>query len=366
MNQIGQRIKACSALLLLLALFCGKPQIVWQRFLDTGTDEQVVALLSQGGVLLLVGNQGDKEIDSCAGFLQWLDLKGNLLRRQRVAEGKLTILRGACLFQTSNIILCGYTRLRDTTVSLIFRLGPDGRTLWKKGLAMGSSSWANGVCLNDTNIAICGGVVTNTQTDILVCLLNPNGKTIWSRNYPFKEPAEAYKIASDQNGNIILLGSIGTDILLMKLKPDGETLWTRRYDSGANDRAGGLALDRFGNIVGVGTAGEEKSQRCVILEYAADGGAVRKVAYQENARAEGNDAFITEKGDIYVCGSIFTPKGKEVLAFQYIPNATSVWERQIPAGRDAVGKAIVVNKDVFIAAEVRNRTRDIALFCLAR
>lgn len=368
MKEMLRTLKTSSGLFLLLAIFCGNPEVVWQRVVDTGADEQLTALISFGDILIVIGNRENQAKDSCIGLLQWLDLQGNLLRRQTVAEGKYTLLRGASLFQVNNILLCGYTQLRDTTLCLIIRLGPDGRTIWKKGLAIGFSSWANDICLVDSNFAICGGVKGNGSADLFVLVLNPAGRTLWSKNYHFAEPTEGWKIASDPNGNLVVLGGFAQseDILLLKLNSDGDTLWTRRYDSGTRDRPGGLALDRFGNIVCVGTAGDGDSVRCVILEYTPDGGVVRKVAYQENARAEGSDVFITDKGDIYVCATILTPKGRRILAFEYRPNARSVWERHIAAGSAAAARAILYNNDVFLAADCSNRTKDIAIFRLSR
>jgi len=360
-------ISLISQALLLLLLSCGKPPVVWQRTLDTGTDEQAVGLLCASDQLIVIGNQGKEETGRCVWLVQRLDLKGNRLGRQTIAEGRLNVLRDGCLDQDNNLLLAGWTSVYDTIICLIVKLAPDRRTLWKKGLVLGRAAWANGICVVDSNIAVCGGVESDFGTDIFVCLLNPSGRTLWSRNYHFNESGEGWKVKADQNGNLIVIArsSSAQDIMLMRLKPNGDTFWTRRYDSGGKDEPDGLAVDQFGNIVAVGTARASDSVRCVILEYAADGGVVRKVAYGENTQAEGRGIWITEKGDIFICGTLLTPKGRQLLVFEYVPGAVSIWERQIGAGKDADAKAVLFADDVFLVGDVLNQTQDIAVFRLA-
>ncbi|MGQ9708064.1 MAG: hypothetical protein ACUVUR_04240 [bacterium] len=359
-------IKGRCGFFLLLLIFCGPATVVWQRTIDSGTDERAVGLIWVQGGLVVIGNQGKEETGHCVWLVQRLDPNGNLLRRQTFAEGRLNILRDGCSDRYGNLLLGGYTSVSDTTICLIVKMAPDGRTLWKKGLASGVASWVNGVGPVDSNVAVCGGVQSDFGTDVLVCLLNPAGRTLWSRNYHFNESSEGWKVKADPNGNLVVMARFVStqDILLMQLKPNGDTVWTRRYDSGGIDEPGGLAVDRFGNIVAVGTARFNDSVRCVILEYASDGGAVRKVAYGENTQAEGRGVWITEKGDVFVCGTLLTPKGRQFAVFEYVPGAVSVWERQIGAGKDADARAVLFEKDVFLAGDVLNQTQDIAVFRL--
>jgi hypothetical protein len=150
------------------------------------------------------------------------------------------------------------------------------------------------------------------------------------------------------------------DIVIIKLAPNGDTLWTRRYDSGGSDEPGDIAFDGFGNIIATGTARVGDSVRCVIIEYAPNGDLIRQLAYGTVAQATGKGIFVTGNSDIYITGSLLSQEGKgQILAFQYKPDAVSVWEKQYSPGPSASGVDLVVNGDVFVAATVQGKTKDV-------
>ncbi|MEO0025435.1 MAG: hypothetical protein ABIK54_01575 [candidate division WOR-3 bacterium] len=350
----------------LIFALCGRPPVVWQTWIDTGTDERCVKLLTADENLLLVANLGRETTGRSVGLVQFLDQHGRLRRKLNFAEGSYNILKDAALDHQKNLYLCGYTRLYDTTICLVIRVGNDGRTRWKKGLSLAEASWANGICSLKDGVAITGGISTAEGNQLFIAVLDSFGTTRWTRTYSFTEPAEGWKIKADAQGNLTVLGRFcsGPDIFLMRLKPGGETLWTRHYDSGGNDEPGNIALDQFGNIIAVGTARIGDSTRCVILEYTADGGAVRKVAYGENAQAEGNDIGISPGGTIIICGTLLSPKQQQLLVFEYLPNASSIWERQLKLGPQTKGVSIATNGKLLVAADVVRQTRDIAVLQL--
>lgn len=347
----------------LILTLCGRPPVIWQNWIDTGTDDRCVKLLTADENLILVANQGRETTGRSVGFVQFLDQQGRLTRKLNFAEGSYNILKDAVLDPQKNLYLCGYTRLYDTTICLLIRVGSDGRTRWKKGLSLAQASWANGICGLKDGVAITGGISTPDGNQLFIAVLDSTGITRWTRTYPFADPAEGWKIKADPQGNLTVLGRFctGPDIFLMRLNPEGDTLWTRRYDSGGNDEPGNIALDQFGNIIAVGTVRIGDSTRCVILEYTPDGGAVRKVAYGENAQAEGNDIGINPDGTIIICGTLLSPKQQQLLVFEYSPNASSIWERQLKLGAQTKGVSIATNGKLLVAAEVVRQTRDIAV-----
>ena len=121
-----------------------------------------------------------------------------------------------------------------------------------------------------------------------------------------------------------------------------------------------------------GTATVGDSAHCVILEYDADGGSIRKAAYGQQAQATGSGIFITKDADIFITGRLFNKKtgapgeAEQIIAFQYKPNATSVWERQYSPGHNAGGVDLVVNGDVYVAANVKAKTNDVLVCRLSR
>ncbi|MGQ9678380.1 MAG: hypothetical protein ACUVUD_03770 [bacterium] len=367
--KLGANLVQLFILLTLIFAQCGKPTVIWKRVIDTGTEEHAAALLLQNNELILAGTQGKLESGRTVMFVQFLDRKGNLLRRRSFAEGSQNICRAAGLDSAGNLLLAGYSRLYDTTFALIIKVKPTGKTLWKKGIMTGTASWANSISTLDSNIIFCGGLESESGIEAFLALLDPDGKTVWSRNYRIDHQTDAVALAAHSSGNLTILcrvssSSSNNDILLMQTKPNGDTLWTRRYDSGGDDIPAALALDRFGNIVAIGTARTNDSTRCVILEYTPDGGVVRKVAYGEQTQAEAANLTITEKGDIFICGTVITPQRRKILVFQYLPTAPMVWERQIDLGLDARGVALAFDRGIFLAANVVQKTPDVAILCL--
>ncbi len=350
----------------IIFLFCGKPIIVWMRRIDTGVDEMPVAIMADDEQLVVVGNQIGKD-GGGVWLVQWLNRNGELLRHITVTGGRSNFLVDGCLDKDGNIYLAGYTSQRDTVVAMVVKVSPAGRVLWKKGLVLGKETRANGICLVDTLIAITGGVLAEDTEQIFVAVLNRDGKTVWSRGYPGEKPAAGWRVKPDYQANLVVLARWGapSDLVLLKIGRRGDTLWTRRYDSGGSDEPGDLVLDRFGNIVAVGTVQVRDSTRCVILEYTGDGGAVRKVAYGENAQATGWDICIGEKGNIFVGGTLFGAQQSKGLVFEYVPNAVSIWEQQIAMGKGMSARGVVYNHGLFVVAEVVDKTLDIAVLELS-
>ncbi len=356
--------------ILFLILSCGHPLIDWKTVIDTGTDENGVALLASGDTLIAVANQGKTGGVNAVILVQYLDRAGQMLRRQNVAEGRTCVARSACFDPKSNLFVGGYARPYDTTVALIVKINPAGRIVWKKGLALGSECWVNGVAAADTTVAVCGSLRSGDNLEPFVALLNTEGKTIWSKNYRLHLPAEATAIAIGPKGNLTVLARSAcpgkSDVIILQLSPRGDTIWTRLYDSGGDDTPGGLALDPLGNIIATVTARLPDSVRLVILEYTPDGGVVRKVAYGENTQAVAAGVTSTAKGEIFITGTVLGQRHRAPLVFEYLPGATTIWERQPELNADADGVTSAVADAVFLMANVKNRTQDIAILKLNR
>jgi hypothetical protein len=236
-----------------------------------------------------------------------------------------------------------------------------------------------GICpVSGDKIAVCGAAGSDTNTDHMVALLDAkDGKTIWVKNIDLGSSDLAARIAADSKDNLVIVGhrggtGAGSDIVVIKLSPNGDTLWTRTYDSGGDDQPGDVKFDPFGNIVVTGTATVGDSIHCVILEYDDAGGSIRKAAYGQQAQATGNGIFITKDADIFITGRLYNKKtttpgqSEQIIAFQYKPNATSVWEREYSPGNKAGGVDLAVNGDVYVAANVKNKTNDVLVCRLSR
>jgi hypothetical protein len=367
-------LRVSAAVLVLLGAGCGTKPVVWQKIIDTGSDETATALASDGAnyYLSFVATRPGGS-DRAGWFITKLDSTGKEVWTQMYKGSPYAICEDVWADNFGHLFAAGRSRAEGKDICLVIRYAAGGEVTWQKGLALGDKTWATGVCpVSGDRIAVCGVAGTDANTDYMVALLDAkDGRTVWVKNIDLGPNDMAARIASDTHDNLALVGLHGAnaanpDIVIIKLAPNGDTLWTRRYDSGGADEPGDVAFDGFGNIVANGTARSGDSVRCVILDYDPDGNLIHQLAYGTAARATGKGIYVTKGSDVYVAGSLLTAGGKsEILAFQYKPSAVAVWEEHYSPGPSASGVDLVVNGDVYTAATVQGKTKD-ALVCRFR
>ena len=358
----------CAALLVLLAAGCGVGPVVWQKTIDAGGDEAATALTSDGTSFYVSYVSTKPGAPDRAGwFVTRLDSSGKEIWTRMYKDSPYAMCEDIWADDFGHLFAAGRSRSDGKDICLVVRYAADGSITWQKGLAVGDKTWGNGICpVPGDRIAVCGAAGTDANTDYMVALLDAkDGRTVWVRNIDLGPNDLAARIACDANGNLALVGLHGEnaanpDIVIVKLNPNGDTLWTRRYDSGGADEPGDVAYDGFNNIIANGTARLGDSVRCIILEYDPNGDLIRKVAYGTVAQATGKGIYVTKDSDIYMAGSLLAGGGRsEILAFQYKPDAVSVWEKQYSPGPNAGAVDLVVSGDVYTAATAQGKTKDV-------
>lgn len=357
-----------AALLVLLAAGCGVGPVVWQKTLNTGGDETATALTSDGtNYYVSYVSTRPGAPDRAGWFVTKLDSSGKELWTRPYKDSPFAMCEDIWADNFGHLFATGRSRSENNDICLVVRYAADGSITWQKGLALGDKTWGKGICpVSSDRIAVCGAAGTDANTDYMVALLDAkDGRTVWVKNIDLGPNDLAARVACDANDNLAVIGLHGEnaaspDIVIVKLAQNGDTLWTRRYDSGGSDEPGDIAFDGFGNIIATGTARIGDSTRCVIIEYDLDGNLIRKLAYGTVAQATGKGIFVTGESDIYITGSLLSQDGKsQILAFQYKPDAVSVWEKQYSQGPNAGGVDLVINGDVYVAANVQGKTKDV-------
>ena len=361
-------IHISAALLVLLATGCGRGPVIWQKTLDAGGDEAATALTSDGTsyyVSYISTRPG--ATDRAGWFVAKLDSTGKEIWKRMYKDSPYAVCEDIWADDFGHLFATGRSKSEGKDICLVIRYAADGSITWQKGLALGDKTWGTGICpVSGDRIAVCGIAGTDANTDYMVALLDAkDGRTAWVKNIDLGPNDLAARVACDANDNLAVVGLHGEnaanpDIVIIKLAPNGDTLWTRRYDSGGSDEPGDIAFDGFGNIIAIGTARVGDSVRCVIIEYDPDGNLIRKLAYGTVAQATGKGIYVTRESAIYITGSLLSQEGKsQILAFQYKPDAVSVWEKQHSPGPSANGVDLVVNGDVYVAATAQGKTKDV-------
>jgi outer membrane protein assembly factor BamB len=355
--------KALAYLMLLAAalflLTCGGGPVVWTAVVPCDPGAVAGGLAKAGPNIAVVGTKVSPSTGSPAMVVQMFDEKGQIRWRREYTEGETNTAGGVALNRRGEAFVAGGSRINGREMCMVAKYRIDGNLLWHHALAVGDECRATGVAVVAGGVLICGSASSKEEKQMLVAMLDESGETVWTRNFGLGTINQAAGIAADDRGNIVVGGQTGSaenpDIIVAKLGKEGDTLWTRRYDSGGEDRCGGVAFDVFGNVLVTGTALPDGSPRCVILEYHPDGELIRKSAYGERTVAEGRAIATTPEGDIFVAGAVYDGEQEHMLAFQYEPGATSVWERNYRhGGRNSVGDGIVVDGDVFVLGTVED------------
>jgi hypothetical protein len=361
-------LRLSAALLVLLAVGCGVKPVIWQKTIDIGGDETATALTTDGTNYYVSFVSTKPGATDRAGWLVTkLDKDGNERWTRMYKDSPYAMCEDIWADNLGHLFATGRSRSEGKDLCLIVRYATDGTITWQKGLAIGDKTWGTGICpVSGDRIAICGVAGTDANTDDMVVLLDvKDGRTVWAKNIDLGPNDLAARVACDAKDNLAVIGLGGEnaakpDIVIIKLKPNGDTLWTRRYDSGGADEPGDVAFDGFGNIIATGTARIGDSVRCVIIEYDPDGVLIRKLAYGTVAHATGKAIYVTKDSDIYMAGSLIEAGGKtDILAFHYKPDAVSAWEQHYSPGPNATGVDLAVNGDVYTAATVQGKTKDV-------
>jgi hypothetical protein len=361
-------LRISAALLVLLAAGCGVKPVVWQKTIDVGGDEIATAISSDGTNYYVSYISTKPGVPNRAGwFVTKLDSSGREIWTRPYKGSPFAMCEDIWADNLGHLFAAGRAKSEGKDICLVIRYAAGGEITWQKGLAVGDKTWGSGICpVSGDRIAVCGVAGTDANTDYMVALLDArDGRTVWVKNIDLGPNDLAARIACDARDNLAIVGLHGEnaanpDIVVIKLGPNGDTLWTRRYDSGGSDEPGDIAFDGFGNVIATGTARIGDSTRCVIIEYASNGDLIRQLAYGTVAQATGKGIFVTRESDIYIAGSLLSQEGRsQILAFQYKPDAVSVWEKQYSPGPIAVGIDLTVNSDIYVAATLQDKTKDV-------
>lgn len=118
-----------------------------------------------------------------------------------------------------------------------------------------------------------GGVLTSAgQDDVLVIKFDATGNTLWSKRFGDAQPQDAWAVAIDASGNVVLTGRVQgaldfgvgamnpsqATIYAAKLDPNGAGVWSKAFPaiSGALPFSNALGMDAFGNIAIGGSTDE--------------------------------------------------------------------------------------------------------------
>jgi hypothetical protein len=173
-----------------------------------------------------------------------------------------------------NVFVAGFTwdSVDGTTNAgrqdlFVIKIDGDGNTLWSRQMGTPADDYAVGVSVDRAGNSYVAGVTLGDLdgnasaggSDLFVIKFDSSGNKLWSRQMGTSEYDYAEDVATDSDGNVIVVGSTGgsmdgnanagaTDLFVVKFDTDGNMLWSRQMGTPAWDSANAVATDKDGNI----------------------------------------------------------------------------------------------------------------------
>lgn len=255
-----------------------------------------------------------------------------------------------------NIIAAGFTSTEGFTQVLIGKYSPTGANLWLQVLddpAYNLDGWGMAVDSEDNLF-----LAVNNNTRILISKLNgQTGAITWQTGItsPTGEYGFSLELASDGHpvvaGRMTNLSDATEDFLVAKVsKTDGQLIWSKSLNNGLNQNAYSLACDSHGHIVVVGSSSQEVGPDVILVVKMNLEGSILSIksiqGVADTYDITGVDTAIDSSDNIYISASGGTEVNSAAFLIKMTSAGTIAWTRMIGPGRCAtVGLSLALDGD---------------------
>lgn len=225
--------------------------------------------------------------------------------------------------------------------------GPDGLD----DEALGVATFPNG------DFVVTGfREVAGEGFDIVTRKYDPDGALLWERSHdgPGAGHDISYSVAVDLDLAIIVGGREDNSYAwIRKYDTDGATLWTRTFPEGPSSSAYGVATDQAGDIVVVGNSNEVgQGANTWIRKYTADGDEIWTVL-EDQGNGDNDQAYgvaIDPADSIVVAGGMSVLNGSQGWGRGYDADGNLLWSQQPPGSTILWGAAAFATDEVYLAS----------------
>ncbi len=172
-----------------------------------------------------------------------------------------------------------------------------------------------------------------------------NGFKLWGLQFGTRESDRAYKVATDSNGNIYVVGrtdgplgfQVGhSDTFLAKFNQDGELLWGKQFGTKSFDFAIDLAIDSNNRIY---VLSDEGQNNFVIRKFSSGGNLLKMKSVTLNNRPSLAPKAITvdSLNNLIVLtewDNSGNARGKDIRLFKYASDLSQVWQKPYNTAND--------------------------------
>jgi hypothetical protein len=274
-----------------------------------------------------------------------------------------------------NVFTAGWTDSEyGTDRAFVAKYSSTGVLLWQKIFEDDQNLSGWGMAVDSSGNAFA--VVNDDERIHIVKLNGETGALIWQNaiTSPSGEYGYYCELASD--GHVVIGGRItnpddGTDdFLVAKVSStDGTLIWSKKLGYSFDQEAYGVACDPRGPIVVVGYTEMDSSQdQILVARYESDGTMIWQKTipnFDSDYQIYGVDAAIDSSGNIYISASCNSSGGSAAVILKLNNAGTVQWSRVIgPGPCETIGLSIAVDSNdlVYVMAATGQETQDIPQF----
>ncbi|MFO1153135.1 MAG: SBBP repeat-containing protein [Rhodospirillales bacterium] len=266
---------------------CTEPGgIIWKRQFGTQDDDRATGVaVDAGGNILIAGytwgslggpNQGNED-----AFVAKYDANSKHLWTRQFGTGAADEGYGVATDVAGNVVIAGSTYgslggfNRGYSDVFIAKYDVNGKHLWARQFGTGTGEEAYSLATDAAgNVVVAGytwgslGGANQGNEDAFVAKYDANGKHLWTRQFGTAEGDRAYGVATDGSDNVVIAGWSNFNPFIAKYDAGGQLLWARVFDLGYYDYVAAVATDVAGNIV---IAGGYDDNQAHVAKYDGSG-----------------------------------------------------------------------------------------------
>lgn len=365
---------------------------IWTRQAGTGSiDDGFAVAADPSGNCIIVGEALGSIFGPYAGsrdlFVAKYDTNGNLLWGRQRGTVERDCAYGVATDSSGNIYvtgytgggLDGYTNAGGTTWDIfLMKFSPAGDWLWTRQFGTANADEGYAVATDVAgNVYLTGyvrgdihGQTRVGSADVIVCKYNSAGTRLWTRLFGSIDIDQAWAIACDPWGSVVVSGyamdSIegnpvltNGDLFLAKYDTNGNRLWLRQWGTWNAEHGYSLTTDQVGNIYLSGYTtgplyGTRMGGRDVFLaRFDSAGNEIWGRQFGTEEHDQGWGVAMGADGNIYLAGQVAGSidgnpyqGGLDVFLAKYNPTGTRLWLTQVgSAGDDAARGGVATTAD---------------------